>query len=202
MSDELDDLKKLWQDSKSNNRDSSADILNTIVIARQQMKRAARLQLTGLFILIIIATGLWAFFSYVARFQQPISIIGAGLMLGGIILRIIIELFSIFLSVNIDLAEPAIKTNNASLTYIRFRKTVNGPITAIILILYTIGFYMLTPEFSLYFTIPVLILIDLSYLVAAIIFTWFIRNAVKKEMKILKQVLRITNDLRGTNDLS
>ena len=56
---------------------------------------------------------------------------------------------------------------------------------------------MLTPEFSLYFSVPVLILIDLSYLVAAIIFTWFIINAVKKEMKILKQVLRITNDLRG-----
>ena len=195
MSDKIDDLKKLWQDSRVDERDNSTDIKNTIHIAKQQMRSATRLQLTGILILVIVAAGLWAFFIYVARFRQTLSHIGAGLMIGGLIVRIITELFSIYMSTRINLADPALKTNNDSLRYFRFRRRVNGPFTAGILIAYTIGFYMLTPEFSLYFSTLVLIMIDLSYLLAAFIFTWFIRNAVKKEMGILKEVLRITNDL-------
>ena len=195
MSDKIDDLKKLWQDSRVDERDNSTDIKNTILIAKQQMRSATRLQLTGILILVIVAAGLWAFFIYVARFKQTLSHIGAGLMIGGLIVRIITELFSIYFSTRINLADSALKTNNDSLRYFRFRRIVNGPFTASILILYTIGFYMLTPEFSLYFSTPVLVMIDLSYLLAALIFTWFIRNAVKKEMGILKEVLRITNDL-------
>jgi len=195
MSDNIDDLKKLWQDSRVDERDNSTDIKNTILIAKHQMRSATRLQLTGILILVIVAAGLWAFFIYVARFRQTLSHVGAGLMIGGLIVRIITELFSIYFSTRINLADPALKTNNDSLRYFRFRRIVNGPFTTGILILYTIGFYMLTPEFSLYFSTPILIMIDLSYLLAALIFTWFIRNAVKKEMGILKEVLRITNDL-------
>jgi hypothetical protein len=145
--------------------------------------------------LIILGAGLWAFFVYVARFRQTLSHTGAGLMIGGLLVRIIIEMLSISFSTRIDLTDPALKSNKASLRYLRFRGIVNGPFTAGILVVYTIGFYMLTPEFSLYFSVPVLIMIDLSYLVAAFIFTSFIRNAVRKEMKILNQVLRISNDL-------
>ena len=144
---------------------------------------------------MITLVGISAYFNYVAKFNQTISHIGTGLMLGGLVLRIIIELFSIYLSANIDLSETAMKTNNASLTYFRFRKRINGPVTIAIIVLYTIGFYMLTPEFSLYFRTPLLIMIDLSYIVGAVIFTWFIRNAIKKEMNILNEVFRIQKDI-------
>ena len=82
-----------------------------------------------------------------------------------------------------------------SINYYKFRTRVNGLVTIVILVLYTIGFYLLTPEFSLYFSTSILILIDLSYVLGAVIFTWFIRKTIKKEMRILNEILRIKNDL-------
>ena len=91
MSDKINDLKKMWQDSRVDERDDSTDIKNTILIAKQKMRSATRLQLTGILILVIVAAGLWAFFTYVAQFRQTLSHIGAGLMIGGLIVRIITE---------------------------------------------------------------------------------------------------------------
>jgi hypothetical protein len=61
---------------------------------------------------------------------------------------------------------------------------MNGPVTVSIVILYSIGFYLLTPEFSLYFSTSMMVLIDLSYIIAAVIFISSIMKAVKKEMSI------------------
>ncbi|MEO9209891.1 MAG: hypothetical protein ABI208_02265 [Ginsengibacter sp.] len=70
------------------------------------------------------------------------------------------------------------------MSYFRFRKIMNGPVTVSIVILYSIGFYLLTPEFSLYFSTSMMVLIDLSYIIAAVIFISSIMKAVKKEMSI------------------
>ena len=120
-----------------------------------------------------------------------------GLMMGGLALRIVIELYSIYLSLHIDFSETTLKTNNASLAYFRFRKNINGPVTITIVVLYSIGFYMLTPEFSLYFSTPMLVMINLSYILAAVIFIFFIRKGIKKEMNNLNEILRIKNDITG-----
>ena len=122
---------------------------------------------------------------------------GVSLMIGSISVRILIELFSIYLSTKIDLSAAAMKTNHDWLKFYQFRKRIHGPVTLIIIVLYTIGFYMLTPEFSLHFSFPVMILIDLSYIIGAIIFTWFIRNAIRKEMKYLAAVLDLQHGIDG-----
>ncbi|MEO6730708.1 MAG: hypothetical protein ABIN01_05790 [Ferruginibacter sp.] len=195
MNDQTDDLKNLWQNARNNDQAEPPNTGHIITLAKQQMKSSIQLQLTTILILIIVAIGLSAFFMYVAKFKQTISHIGTGLMLGGLALRIIIEIFSIRLLANIDLGETALKTNNASMAYFRFRQHINGPVTIAIIVLYTIGFYMLTPEFSLFFSMPAMIMIDLSYILAAAIFTWFIRMAIKKETKILNEILRLRNDI-------
>jgi hypothetical protein len=72
---------------------------------------------------------------------------------------------------------------------------VNGPVTIAILLLYSAGFYMLTPAFTVIFPTPLLILIDVSYLFIALLFIGFIRNTIKKERRILDQLLQIQEEL-------
>ena len=109
-------------------------------------------------------------------------------MLGSLALRIVIELYSIFLSSKIDLSEAALKSNQQVLRYYQFRKRIHSPVTITIVALYTIGFYILTPEFSRYFSLPVMILIDSSYVVIGIVLITQIRKGIKKEMQHLSDI--------------
>jgi hypothetical protein len=72
---------------------------------------------------------------------------------------------------------------------------IHGPVTISILLLYTIGFYMLTPEFSRYFSLPVMILIDVSYIAGAAIVGIAIRHGIAKEMTILNAIKQQRLDL-------
>jgi len=202
MDNQIDDLKNMWKNAKNKDYGQSLAPTQIITIAKQKMKSTINLQIGTIITLIITVLGISSFFIYVAKFEQLISHIGIALMIGGLVLRIIIELFSISFSTRINLSESAVKTNKVSLNYHQFRKRINGSVTIVILVLYTIGFYLLTPEFSLYFSTGVLILIDLSYILAAIIFTWFIRKTIKKEMKILNEILHIQNELIADEDES
>jgi len=197
MDKESDHLKDMWQNARRDDKSESPDAQKIVAIAKQQIRSNIKLQLSTIAILTITALGLFGFFIYVAQFLHTLSHIGEALMIGGLVVRIIIELFSIYKSSNIDLTKSALSSSNESLAYTEFRKQINGPVTIVILILYTIGFYMLTPEFSLHFSTPVMILMDLSYIIAAAIFSFFIRLGIKKENKILKEILRIQNDITG-----
>ena len=197
MSDQTDKLKNMWQDARSNDQGKPEGTDHIITIAKQQLRRNIHLQFRTILILMITLVGIVAFFIYVAKFKQSISHIGTGLMLGGLALRILIEFISIYLSKNINLSETALKSNDASLAYFQFRKKINGPVTIAIVLIYTIGFYMLSPEFSLYFSNKVMIMMDLSYILIAIIFTWFIRMTIKKEANISNEILRIQSDING-----
>ncbi|MCW3093792.1 MAG: hypothetical protein JWP81_4861 [Ferruginibacter sp.] len=197
MSDQTDKLKNMWQDARSNDYGQSVDTGNIITMAKQQMKKSIHLQLRTILILLITLMCLAAFFVNVAKLKETISHIGSGLMLGGLAVRIMIECISIYLSNKINLSETALKSNNASLAYFQFRKKINGPVTISIVLLYSIGFYMLSPEFSLYFSETVMIMMDLSYILIAVIFTWFIRMTIKKETNISNEILRIQNDLNS-----
>ena len=200
MSDQISDLKNLWQASRNNDDSNAADTGHIIKMAKQKMKSSIQLQVRTILILIIALAGIAAFFKYVAPFKQTLSHIAEVLMLGSLGLRIIIELVSIYLSANINLSQTALKSNHASLTYFRFRKIIGSKVSIIILVIYSISFYMLTPEFGLYLDLGVLILIDVSYLLAFVIFVWLIRNTAKKEMKILNEMLRIQHEITGESE--
>lgn len=195
MSDQIDNLKNIWKDARNKDYGQSIDTDQIIEIAEKKMKSTIKMQVSTIIILVITLAGISSFFIYVAKFNQTLSHIGSGIMVGGLILRIIIELLSIHLSKKVNMSESALKTNNASLSYIQFRKRINGPVTILIIVFYTIGFYLLTPEFSLYFSSPILIMINLSYILGAVIFIWFVRKAIRKEMVILNEILQIQNDL-------
>ena len=195
MNSEIDQLKNLWRNSRSMEQSLLTDSGVIIAAAKQSMRSTIKLQWGTILILVLTLVAISAFFIFVAKFKETISHLGMGLMLGGLAIRTAVELFSIYLSKTIDPTDLTLKTSYASIKYYRFRKTINGPVTTCILVLYTIGFYLLTPEFSSYIRKSVLIIIDLSYILGAFIVGWFIRNTINTEMAILKDVVRIHEDI-------
>jgi len=145
--------------------------------------------------LALVVVGLLLFFRYLTPFRETLSHIGVTLMVGSIVLRIFIELISVVrlksLNVTASAHESLLKTEQ----FYRFRSRIHGPVTFAIITLYTIGFYMLTPEWSLYFSAWKLWLIDGSYVVIAIILFWQIRKGVVKEMQRYRTLKAIHQDL-------
>ncbi|WP_319501633.1 hypothetical protein [uncultured Draconibacterium sp.] len=194
MQTEFNDIKQLWKQDKTSANDSP-DSSAIIKLAEQKKRSTTRTQLANITVLVVVVLALLAYFVFVAKFQFTLSRFGALIMCGSIVLRIGIELASIFYAKRIDLSEAALKSNTSILSFYNFRKKIHGTITIAIIVLYTIGFYMLTPEFSHWFPMWVLILIDLSYILAAVIFSYFIRSAIRREMKALNEIKRLREDL-------
>ena len=190
MSDSLDHIKNQWNEAKGASNQQRTNPQELIQLARHKMKKAVQMHVGNIAVLTFTLVGISAFFLFVAPLQTVLSLLGIFLMLGGLALRIIIELVSINRSKRIDYSQPAAITQEASMKFHAYRKRIHGPVTITILIAYTIGFYLLTPEFSTYFTTNQIILLDVSYLGAAAIFLLSIRKAIRDEMKLL-------DDLRG-----
>nr|WP_319273470.1 hypothetical protein [uncultured Draconibacterium sp.] len=194
MQTEFNDIKQLWEQDKTSTQNISGSS-EIIKMAEQKKRSTTRTQLANIIILVFVVFALLAYFQFVAKFQFTLSHVGEALMSGSIILRIGIELASIFYAKRIDLSEAALKSNDTILHYYNFRKKIHGNVTIAIIILYSIGFYILTPEFASYFPTWLLVLIDLSYILAALIFSYFIRSAIQREMKALKEIKRLREDL-------
>lgn len=191
MSDPLDSLKGQWQEAKDASKESRPNTKALIQLARTKMKKAVNMHIGNIAVLTLTLIGLCAFFLFVAPLQATLSHLGIFLMLGGLALRIAIELYSIRQSRRIDFSESAATTQEASMKFYHYRKRIHGPVTLTILIAYTVGFYLLTPEFSEYFTTNQVILLDLSYLAAAAIFLLSIRKAIRDEMKLLDELTEL-----------
>jgi cation transport ATPase len=195
MSDLLDDLKNKWENARpeSSERSSSAE---TISLAKKKMKSVLYGHYGNIAILTITLIGISAFFVYVAPLQHTLSHVGIFLMLGGLLLRILIECYSILRSSKVDMSDATAIVNEKTLAFYAYRKRIHGPVTIGILAAYTIGFYMLTPEFANYFTTAQVVIMDISYLGAAAIFGYSIRRAIRDEMRLLGELKHLHKELK------
>lgn len=195
MNNEFKELQRKWENGKKIITNKSHDI-DKIILKIAAKKRGSLYSHYGNIIIMMISLiGISLFFYYVAPVKEILSIIGASLMIGGLGLRIVIEIFSTLKSKKIDVMDNALAATNNSIAFYEFRKTIHGPITFIIFGLYSIGFYMITPEFSLYFSLWKMILIDVSYIVIAVILVIIIRNGIKKEMKTLLDIIQLRKEI-------
>ncbi len=195
MKDDIEDIKNTWKSGKKNapETENSADKL--IVLAKKSKRKTINLHIGTISILTITLIGISWFFVDVAPFEQTLSHIGMALMTGGLTIRIVLEIYSLYRSKQLDLTESALKSSDATIQFYKFRKQIHGSALITILVLYTIGFYMLTPEFSLYMSFNMLLFVDLSYLVGAIPVGLSIRNGIRKEMHNLNEILRLKREL-------
>ncbi|WP_370086452.1 hypothetical protein [Ekhidna sp.] len=194
MSDLIDDLKNKWDSAKTNKSDRTSTT-ELIDLSKKKMRDAVKMHIGNIAILTITLIGISAFFMYVAPLQETLSHIGIALMLGGLFIRIMIECFSIYRSSKVDFSETAVATSKKTMSFYSYRKRIHGPVTIGILIAYTVGFYVLTPEFTNYLTTTQVVLMDASYLLAAAIFGFSIRKAIKDEMRILNELKDLQEDI-------
>ncbi|WP_378176836.1 hypothetical protein [Aquimarina sp. SS2-1] len=201
MSNEFEALQNQWQKDKSSIEEESQDIEEILLSIRKKKTWTTRFHYGNILVLFIVLIGIIAFFYFVAPVEHLLSRVGVGLMLGGLLVRIIIELISVSRAKAINLTDHALQTTSDTITFYNYRKNIHGPITLVILGLYTVGFYMITPEFSLYFSTWKMILIDVSYVVGAIFPFISIRKNIKKEIRILKEIIELKKNMTLPQDM-
>ncbi len=191
MKDEFSALENAWsagQKKLAQQQPTFADMQHTL----DQRKSASRsFQYGTLAILLFTLIGLSAFFTYVAPVKQIISRIGATAMLGGLTIRVVLEIISLLKLQRISTLSNSKENTNNSIRFHAFRVKTQSMYSPIIIAVFTIGFYMITPEFLDNLSFNMVLFIDISYLFIAVILFYVIRKGVQKEL----QNLREWNDL-------
>jgi len=195
MNSEFNELQNKWESNKSDIElsNNSLDILYSKIKEKEKDNYFFYYGTITILLATLIVISL--FFYYVAPVKEILSRIGVGLMISGLIFRIFIEVISIYKARQINNIDNTLKTTENTIRFHQFRKTIHKVIAPIIIILYTIGFYIITPEFSLYIEFWNLILIDISYIIIGIILFIVIRKGVKKEMQKLTDIMELKNDI-------
>jgi hypothetical protein len=93
-----------------------------------------------------------------------------------------------------------LETVNNAIAFYQYRKKVQFVVAPTIVALYTIGFYMITPEFLTYLSVESVILFDALYLVMAVILFIQIRKGVIKEVNTLQETVALKQELLETDN--
>ena len=192
MQPDFNDLTLSWKAAKENLNTEMIPVDKILPLAQKRKRSSLFFHFTNIGILSVLVVVLVLCFQYLFPFRDPLSKTGEGMMIGSLIARIIVEVFSTIKSFRIHLSDDVWNVSGQTLDFYLFRKKIHGPVTILLVAIYSLGFYFLTPEFSKYLPLPLMILIDLSYVVGAIILITQIRKGIKKE---LNQLISI-NDLR------
>ena len=201
MDKELAEMRATWQEARVADpgpRQPTAEILQQ---AKVRKKESIRFQGGNIAVLSVVFIGISLFFRFVAPMATTLGRIGIGLMLGSLFLRILIECYTWQLGRHLYFHENADAALNMARQYHRLRRIIHGPLTAAVLILYTVGLLFLFPEFSLYLPFNQLTLFLGLYIVAALVLFWRIGREVKKELRQLAQLTALQQELHsGTPD--
>ncbi|MEO8933808.1 MAG: hypothetical protein ABI295_05825 [Xanthomarina sp.] len=195
MNSDFKELQSTWQNSK-NRMESPTHNLDILYKKIKKNEKENYFFYYGtITILLITLLVISLFFLYVAPIKETLSRIGAGLMVFGLIFRIFTEIISIYKAKQINNLDNTLKTAENTINFHQFRTTIHKVIAPIIIGMYTIGFYMLTPEFNLYMPFWNVVLIDVSYVFIGIILFIVIRKGVVKEMQKIAEIVKLKNEI-------
>lgn len=194
MNDSFDQMKNMWQLAKTEKSElaSEKEMLSVALDAHRKSKKAHRM---NIIILSITCVVMAVFLTKILRLSSVISYVGTGLMLGSLVLRIVIEIYSQLKAAKIEYGFNTLHLTEHTIKFYEWRKKVHGTITILIVVLYSIGFYLLTPEFLMMYSKLVVFAIDAGYFVIAVILFFSIRAGVIKEMNYLKKIILLKSDL-------
>jgi len=197
MKNEIDDLKSIWRSAKKSAGQLTVSAPDLIKHAESKKTNAVVSHYANAGILMSVVIMLVLAFYFWFPFQDTLSRTGIGLMIGGLVVRIGIEFFSISKSKMMKISDTTAQATEHTLAFLEFRKKIHGPVTYTIVGLYIAGFYMLSPEFSRYLSTTAMILIDVGFLFGAILMAWLIRGGIRQELEDLQVVADIKNQLHN-----
>ena len=93
------------------------------------------------------------------------------------------------------MSQSASASTIEALSFYTFRKKVHGPATITTVVLYVIGFYLLSPEFSKYIEMKWMIAMHVSFVFAAFVLVIQAKKGMAKEMKVLKSLIELKKEM-------
>ncbi len=192
---EIDELKNRWKEARGKMPAKPASADKIIEMAENKRKTALSYQygnvavMAGTMVIVIV------FLHFLYPFGEILSHVGTVMMWGGLLVRITVEFYSITKSRRIQLAEQALKTVGDTVRYYAFRKRVHGPVTVALVVVYIVGFALLTPEMLRYVETKWVIFFDSLFAGAAIFLVWQIRKGIRDELTILKEMVSLKQEL-------
>lgn len=195
MQNDMDELVNQWKNARKDVRKTeSIDAL--IKTAEGRRKSTLAFHYGNMIALTVLVVVLILFFLYLFPFQETISRIGVGFMIGTIVLRIIIEYLSSRKAAKINLGDTTTAATEETLHFYEFRKRIHGPVTFSMVALYTIGLGLLTGEFIKHIGY-IILLFDAMYCVAGIFIIRQIRKGIKQEMNDLQEIIKVKTQLNA-----
>jgi hypothetical protein len=182
----MDNLKNRWREAKSAVVQPLEPVKAIIAKARKKKRSILYFHYGNVLVLTATLLVLVYFFYRVVDLKTTLSKVGMDLMLGGLILRILIEVYSSIKSKTMGVTKDAAHTIQAAHSFYLFRRKVHGPVTFTTVGLYAVGFYFLSPEFSANLSFKVMLLIHLSFIIGAVLLIWQIRKGIQNELYNLR----------------
>jgi len=196
MNSSIDDFKNQWQSARQKVKAPTGSGPALIAQAKSRKRKSLYFHYGNLVVLILSLIAITYIFQYYLGFRNNLSHWGVGLMLTSLGLRILIELFSLIRWMKIAISDHTLKNTDDSLAFYRFRQRIHGPVTLSIVAAYSLGFYLLTPEFYQHIPLPYLILMDLSYLLGAAIILWQVRKGIQRELQQLREIVAVREQMQ------
>ncbi len=179
---EFNDLQNTW------NQQSETTALPDFEPAKQQLTQLRKKQRLTQFILGITGTILIVFFFYIAAYKQSGPFLGMSLLIGVIFIRVYIEIRSQqkLKKINVLLSFKEFKAQ--LIRYYQQRKTLAFRIIPGLLIIYNIGFAIMSYYFYQYLARGFFYYVVISYIVSFVVLFYFLRKQVLNELQILQNL--------------
>lgn len=195
MNNDFKALQDSWKSSRNNIKTPTNNFDNLYKKIEQKEKENFSFYYGTITILMITLIVISLFFHYMTPVKETLSRIGAGLMITGLALRILTEIISVIKAKRINKLDKTLQTVENSLNFHQFRKTIHQVYSPIIIGFYSIGFYMIFPEFILYISIWMIWFIGISYLIMGIVLFIVIRKGVLDEMQKLRDIMKLKKEI-------
>jgi hypothetical protein len=186
----MDPLIKQWKEGKETVKplERADEIIRK---AKRKKKSVLDFHYGNIVVLSITLIVISVYFYFLTPFRETLSRIGVVLMLGGLLARIIIEVFSVIKSKKVQLMNDSSTATNDAISFYHFRKKIHGPVTICIIVLYVMGFFFLSPELSKYISRSGMVLINGSFVAGAVFLIWVIRKGIRKEISNLADLIEV-----------
>lgn len=154
--------------------------------AIQKLKNLRKGQQITKLILGITGAVLIYFFFYIAAYKYNGPLLGMSLLIGVIVVRVFIEIKSQQQLKQINVLLSFEEFRERLVAYYQKRKTLAFKIIPMLLIIYNIGFVIMSYYFYQNLSRGFFYYITISYIVSFIVLFFFIRKQVLKELDMLK----------------
>ncbi len=195
MSNTFEEFQSGWNKSREAVRPNTNKLDQLINSAKSRQRSNLVFHYGNIVVLLVTVVVLVIVWQVWMPFQEQLSIIGIGIMIGGLVLRIILEAISAVKSRKINLFSSTKESNQDVIRFYQFRKTMHGPVTIFIIIAYLVGYVIILPELSRYLSTVLLAVFTGAFLLSGLFIIYKVRQSIRKEMDNLRFFLTLDKEL-------